>query len=306
MSCKIAVLIPTYNAGKRWEQVLEQIAAQTQPIDKVIIIDSESTDDTVGKAKQYGAEVISIHKEDFTHGYARHKMVVQFPDFDFYVFLTQDAELASKSSVENLLQSFNNPLVGAAFGRQIPFPDASVIESHNRTFNYPDQSYIRSRQHIPTHGFKTIFCSNSFAAYRKVAYDQAGGFPVETNFGEDTLLCAKMILNDWQIAYQADATVNHSHNNTLLQDAQRFYEIGKFHKQNLWLYQAFGKPGGEGFKYINSQLKYVLRKNPLLIFAVIIGAINKFAAYKAGLKVTPAPHKPGINANPIEISYNQH
>lgn len=285
MNYKIALLIPTYNAGEKWKKVLKQIPLQTQRPDKVIVIDSESTDHTVDIARRHGADVMVIPKKDFTHGYARHKMVAEYPEFDIYILLTQDAILASEHSIETLVKAFDNPAVGVAFGRQKPYPEAGIIETHNRNFNYPDQSSIKSKKDIPAYGFKTIFCSNSFAAYRKTAYDQTGGFPLEANFGEDTLLCAKMILSDWEVAYVADANIYHSHNNSLLQDFKRFYEIGLFHKKNPWLYTMFGKPSGEGLRYLTSQVKFVLKRNPLLLPAVVIRTINKFIAYKSGLQL---------------------
>ena len=65
-----------------------------------------------------------------------------------------------------------------------PGRGANPIEAHARLFNYPPVSAIRSLEDAAAMGFKAIFFSNSFGAYRRTALEQVGGFPKESNFGE--------------------------------------------------------------------------------------------------------------------------
>ncbi|EDQ5460999.1 glycosyltransferase, partial [Salmonella enterica] len=47
---KITLIIPTYNAGALWPNVLDAIKQQTIYPDKLIVIDSGSKDETVSLA----------------------------------------------------------------------------------------------------------------------------------------------------------------------------------------------------------------------------------------------------------------
>ena len=57
MNC--GLIIPTLNAGKNFATLLEQIAAQDLPLIK-LIVDSESTDDTVTLAKKFNFDVMTV------------------------------------------------------------------------------------------------------------------------------------------------------------------------------------------------------------------------------------------------------
>ncbi|MES2268532.1 MAG: glycosyltransferase family 2 protein [Bacteroidota bacterium] len=279
---RIALFIPTYNAGDSWADLLNALQQQSLKPNIFAVIDSSSSDATVQLAKNQGAEVLNIAQKEFTHGLARHRLTESFPDNDIFIFMTQDAMPASDQSLANLVKAFDDNAVGVAYGRQLPRLAAGPIERQERLFNYPEVSSVRSEADIPRLGFKTIFCSNSFAAYRKTAYLESGGFPPEAQFGEDTILTAKIINKGWKIAYVADAIVIHSHGYNLAEEAARYREIGKFHRRNQWLFENFGKPGKEGFKLLFSQLLFVLKNNPISLPLVPIRIANKWLAYKKG------------------------
>ena len=82
---------------------------------------------------------------------------------------------------------------------------------------------------------KTAFNSNSFAAYRRKALKDVGGFPINTILSEDMYVTAKMLLKNWSVAYCADAKVYHSHNYTIWQEFKRYFDIGVFHAKEAWI-----------------------------------------------------------------------
>ena len=95
-----------------------------------------------------------------------------------------------------------------------------------RSFNYPAESHVRSKEDIPVRGIKTFFCSDVCAAYRREIYLELGGFdyPISTN--EDMFYAARAIRAGYLIAYAADALVFHSHNLTLKEQYRRNYIQG--------------------------------------------------------------------------------
>lgn len=287
----VSLLIPTLNAGSLWPQVLESIGAQSQPIHQKIIIDSGSDDDTIKLAQEHGFKVISIDKKEFNHGRTRQMLADAAGDTNICIFLTQDAILAAQDSLFNLVQAFDDISVGIAYGRQLPHKNAKPLETHARLFNYPDISNKRGLSDKERLGFKVFFCSNSFAAYRLTALKAIGGFPVDSIMGEDAIVAAKMLLKGYKVAYVAEAAAHHSHSYTAKEEYKRYFDTRVFHEQNKWLIDNFGKPTGEGIKFVKSELKYVMGHDPKSVFKSITSIFAKWLGYKSGKYYKKIPAK---------------
>ena len=180
------------------------------------------------------------------------------------------------------MAAFNDSSVGAAYGRQLPRPYATAIEAHARLFNYPRASATRSLEDANTMGVKAIFFSNSFGAYRRCALQEVGGFPRQSNFGEDTVVAARLLQRGWRLAYVADALAHHSHAYSHIEESRRYYKIGQLHCSEPWLLRDFGKASTEGRKFAASEIQYLLRRAPWLIPDAILRSGLKYLAYRFG------------------------
>jgi GT2 family glycosyltransferase len=58
----VAILIPTWNRAALLAQALENLGRQTYPIERVIVVDNGSADDSAAVAARAGAEVISLRE----------------------------------------------------------------------------------------------------------------------------------------------------------------------------------------------------------------------------------------------------
>jgi rhamnosyltransferase len=279
---KISILIPTLNAGQEWLKVLGGINNQSLEFENKIIVDSGSIDDTVVLARQHGFEVIEIDKSEFNHGATRQLLVNNSLTSDVCIFLTQDAILASPNSISKIVDAFADSDVGMAYGRQLPRQGAKPLEIHARMFNYPPVSEVLSVNDFDRLGFKVFFCSNSFAAYRKSALQAVGGFPSDSIMGEDAIVAAKMLIAGYKKAYVAEATVYHSHSYTLGEEFKRYFDTRVFHEQNNWLIDKFGKPTGEGIKFLKSELSYVISNDFKSILKSVSSLWVKWLGYKSG------------------------
>lgn len=289
---KTNLFIPTYNAGKLWPSVLESIASQTARFNHKVIIDSGSTDDTLAMDLVRGFEIIKIDKSKFDHGGTRQLAIKTFDDADVFVFLTQDAILADPDSIAKMILKLEeNPLLGMVYGRQLPHIGAKELESHARVFNYPAHSQVRSLQDAGKYGIKTISCSNSFAAYKKLAFVDVGGFPKGLILGEDVIIAGKMLLNGWQMAYHAESAVYHSHNYSIKEEFNRYFDIGVFHSDNSWIFEKFGRAESEGLKYLKSELSYLFKNNLWVLPKSGLSIMAKWLGYKAGLLHDHFPNK---------------
>lgn len=278
----VAVIIPTYNGVNDLHRLLDSLDSQTLQFD-LLIVDSGSVDGTAELARKRSRYFKSIATKDFNHGGTRQQMVQDAPGYDIYVFLTQDAYLENASSLQHLIQPFSDDArVGAVCGRQLPHLDATPLAQHARQFNYPATSHITQYDASGKNGLKTAFMSNSFAAYRRDALLEAGGFPEHVILSEDMFVTAQMLLKGWKIAYAAQAECRHSHNYTVLEEFRRYFDIGVFHARESWIREKFGGAGGEGLRYVESELKFLGLKRLHLWPSSLWRNACKLIGYKLG------------------------
>lgn len=277
-----SVCVPTLNAAAQWKEFVDALRAQTLVPQQVIIIDSESSDSTPELARREGFRLVPIARQDFRHGSTRQLAVELASDSEILVYLTQDALLATPNAFAALLKPFDDASVGAAYGRQLPRKGAGPIEAHARLFNYPATSGVRTIESARALGFKAIFFSNSFGAYRCSALESVGGFPCDVNFGEDTVVAAKLLLAGWKIAYAGEAEVFHSHSYTFREEFRRYISVGELHATHPWLLHEFGGTSGEGLRFMKSELSMLSKDAPLEIPGAIIRTACKFLGYKLG------------------------
>ena len=292
------VVIPTCNAAAYWKRLHQGLTAQGVSPEQVLIVDSCSEDGTQALARRAGYRLLEIRRDSFRHGATRQLAASFFPKQETLIFLTQDAlPQPQERCFEQLLLAFRNPEVGAAYGRQVARDGAGPIELHARLFNYPDQSEVREFASKGELGFRAAFFSNSFAAYRRSAFDQVGGFPTNTIVSEEVTVAARMLLAGWKIAYQADARVAHSHDFTFRQEFARYFDIGVYHGRSKWLLEQFGTAGGEGRAFIHSQLRFLWRTAPALLPAAMGRNVSKWLSYQLGLheRWLPLPVKRGFS-----------
>jgi rhamnosyltransferase len=84
------------------------------------------------------------------------------------------------------------------------------------------------------------------------------------------------------IAYQAQATVYHSHNYSLLAEFRRYFDTGVFHAQQPWLTQDFGGAGREGLRLLRSEMVYLLKRAPWLLPEAACRTVLKALGYRLG------------------------
>jgi len=289
-SLRIACIIPTYNGRNDIVRLLKKLRTQTAKLD-LFIVDSSSNDGTEELARTNCNNFLSIPSSEFNHGGTRQLMVERNPEYDIYVFLTQDAYLEDPHALEKIVAPFADPKVGAVCGRQLPHLDATLLASHARAFNYPATSQVKTMADAAELGIKAAFMSNSFAAYRKEALLEAGGFPEHVILSEDMYVTAKMLMAGWKVAYASDACCRHSHNYTFAEEFRRYFDQGVFHSREPWKRKTFGGAGGEGLRYVKSELAYLGLSRFYLWPVSLLRNACKLAAYKLGQKERYIPIK---------------
>ena len=280
---RVALIIPTRNAGAHLDRLLPALAAQTLQPDEFLVVDSASSDDTVARMRAAGARVEVIEPSQFNHGGTR-RWASQQVEAQALIYLTQDAIPANPESFARLVANLQaEPDIGVAYGRQLPHPDAGLLGAQSRRFNYPPQARTKRLADAAELGIKTCFSSDSFSAYRREALAAVGGFPEDVIGSEDAHVAARMLLAGYAVRYAADAEVQHSHDYRVLEEFRRYFDIGVFYGRERWIGQAFGAASGEGLRYVKAELQVLLAAGAIWrIPEVLLRTSLKLLGYRLG------------------------
>jgi rhamnosyltransferase len=261
---------------------LHAIQQQDLKPQRLLVIDSASTDQTVSLARSAGFEVVQIERSEFNHGGTRQWAAEYLADCEIIVFLTQDAILAVPEALTEIVRCFDDPVAAVAYGRQLPHTGATTIEAHARIFNYGPSSIKKDAAAVQGMGTKVFFCSNSFAAYRRAILLKLGGFRRDLILGEDMEFAARAIGAGYSNVYCATAPAFHSHDYTLVQTVERYFDLGVFDERSPWMRRKFGSHRGEGLRFIASELRYLAMHAPLEIPRALVQTTGKLLGYRLG------------------------
>lgn len=286
---EIDVVIPVYRPGEALTRLLRRLAAQTiRPAHILLVNTQEKFFDPACLEGIEGAEVIHITKQQFDHGGTRH-MAAERLAGEFILFMTQDAVPVHETLIEELYASFSDKKVCAAYARQLPRAECSIIERYTRSFNYGPESRIKTQEDIAQLGIKTFFCSNVCAMYRRSAYEELGGFERHTIFNEDMIFAAKLIQNGKAVAYCAKARVIHSHNYSSREQFHRNFDLGVSQAEHPEIFEAV-KSESEGVRMVKQTAAYLIKnKKPYLLPKLCIQSAAKYAGYRLGKNYKKLP-----------------
>lgn len=278
----VDVIIPVYNPGDEFDELIRRLQKQDKDINKISIIHTRDGKDITELAKRYNNIVIrEIEPDQFDHGGTRDEGI-RGSLADVVVCMTQDAIPQNSKLISTLLEALCDEKVGVAYARQLPAPQSDIIEYYTRQFNYPNKSQKKSQEDIAKLGIKTYFCSNVCAAYKTEIYVELGGFEKKTIFNEDMIFASKIVNGGYTIAYEAEAKVVHSHNYSCLEQFKRNFDLGVSQKVNERMFRDI-KSEKEGLMLIKQTMKNLLKaKHLFAILRLIVLSVVKYLGYSMG------------------------
>jgi glycosyltransferase involved in cell wall biosynthesis len=112
----VSICIPTYNRASTIGVAIESALAQTYPDIEVVVVDDDSTDDTVRAVEQYKDPRIRFHRNPRRLGQAVNRnRCAELSNGDLIKFLDSDDEL-DRGCVAELAELFDaDPPIGMAF-----------------------------------------------------------------------------------------------------------------------------------------------------------------------------------------------
>lgn len=292
---EVDIIIPLYKPGKELFTLLDRLKAQTFPVNRIILMNTEEKyftqlvygTDFVDRYRN--VEVYHLSKREFDHGGTRRKGVAK-SKAPVFVMMTQDAYPADEFLIERLVEPLKEQ-VAVSYARQLADDKSSVLERFSRQFNYPDKSMVKSIADLDSLGIKTYFCSNVCAAYRREIYDSQGGFIRHTIFNEDMIYAAGVTKAGYQIAYVAQSKVVHSHNYNCRQQFHRNFDLGVSQADHPEIFAGV-RSESEGKRMVKAATTY-LKENRMKrkIPYFYMQCFWKYAGYLLGKNYKKLPRK---------------
>jgi len=229
-----SILIPTKNGERDIGACLEAAYSQegVGPIE-VLVIDSGSTDATLEIARRYPVRIENIPPESFHHARTRN-FAANLATGEFLVFLSQDAVPADGLWLSAMLKNFRDPAVGAVYGRQLPVPGAPLERHDTLAAVYGDERLVKAPSTQGNLGYRYYHFSDANAAIRKSVW-QKTRFPEDFKVFEDLGIAKRILDSGWQIVYEPQSRVYHSHSHTTFALFKRYFDIGfTFSRLGIW------------------------------------------------------------------------
>ena len=219
LSSNVSVIIPTFNAGEQFYDLIYRLKHQND-IDSVeiIVVDSGSTDKTLSICKEFQVKVIPIPQEQFSHSYARN-LGASKANGEILVFITQDALPSS----EYWLRGFISPIVKeeavAVSCGEIPPKHADL---YYKICSFLHSQYLGSLDEIRslnTTDMSDLASLHKNASLNDVACAIAASvfedFQYRGDFAEDLDLGCRLIKKGFYLKHLHSIKVIHGHNRTI-------------------------------------------------------------------------------------------
>lgn len=219
-----SVVILTYNGDRYLRDILSAVRSQRYAGQvEVLIIDSGSTDDTLGIIEQHDwVRLIEIPNADFGHGRTRNLGVAEAKG-DVVAMLTHDAVPAHDRWLAELVRPLaDDERIAAVVGKQIARPGAPPAMKYDirRAFERlgPDTAVsVTWETDWPATAVEVAsraFFSDANAALRRAVV--GGEVPYrDVDYAEDQLLARDLIAAGYRVAYAPRGSVMHSNDTTL-------------------------------------------------------------------------------------------
>ena len=194
----VSLIIRTKNEEKWIGHCLRAVTGQDYKNIEIVLVDNESTDQTVAVAKQFNVKVVSISK--FKPG-AAINLGINESSGEYLVCLSGHCIPTDNRWLSNLVQDLDNREVAGVYGRQEPLSFTSDIDKRDLLMVFGLDKKVQIRD---------SFFHNANSAFRREVWDKYP-FDEEVTNIEDRVWGQQVINSGLKIIYEPSASVYHWH-----------------------------------------------------------------------------------------------
>jgi rhamnosyltransferase len=222
---EVSIIVLTKNGRPHLERLLPTVVAQARKVSgELIAVDSGSLDGTLELLQCFPVRVVQILPEDFHHARTRN-FAATLARGQILVLLSQDAVPASENWLESMIRNFDDPQVGAVYGRQYPRRGSSLERREALDAVYGDVRVVKDPARRNGLGYRFYHFSDANAAIRRSVWEKTQ-FPEDLKVFEDLGLAKRILDGGWKIVYEPKAAVIHSHDHNTVGLLKRYFDIG--------------------------------------------------------------------------------
>lgn len=207
----ISVIVRTHNEEKWIGQCLRSVADQTVDDLEVVLVDNQSTDKTVEKARHVYPDLTLVHVEDYMPGLALNEGI-RAAEGDFFVCLSAHCVPVDDQWLAALRENFDQVEdMAGVYGRQVPVESTDPIDKRDLIRTFGPERRVQERD--------TFFHNANSMIRRDVWADHPFKEGV-TNI-EDQIWGNEVINAGYKLVYEPEAAVYHHHGINQGNDEQR-------------------------------------------------------------------------------------
>jgi rhamnosyltransferase len=196
----ISIIIRTHNEERWISRCLKQIEYQTFKDIEIILVDNESTDNTVIRAKNIFPEIIIINIVEFKPGLAINEGILASSG-DYIVILSAHCVPINEHWLQNLYKNIQDESVAGVYGRQVPMKHTSSLDKRDLVVVFGLDKRIQK---------KDYFFHNANSIIRRDTWEKFPFDETVTNI-EDRVWGKDVIEAGYTIIYEPEASVYHYH-----------------------------------------------------------------------------------------------
>jgi rhamnosyltransferase len=213
----VSIIMRSFNEGWALRKTLASLRAQDYKRWELIVVDSGSTDGSVGLIRRMSpARFVQIAPSEYNPARVmNHAMTLMTSQLA--IFLNADATPQGSDWLRPLVSALGDSNVAAVFGRQIPRPDCQAVFAHDY-----ERCFGPNRQSAQWDHF---FSMASSGVRREVWLRR--GFNERLRYSEDDEFTRWCVAQGYRIAYVPESVAMHSHNYTPSQVWKRSFGEGE-------------------------------------------------------------------------------
>lgn len=197
----ISVIIRTKNEERWIKSCLEGILSQkVNHSVEIVLVDNESTDKTVQRAKAICPDLILVSIEHFLPGFALNEGI-RVSNGEHIVCLSAHCPPVDNQWLAALLQNFDDPAVAGVYGRQVPTRFTNSVDKRDLMLTFGLERRVQERE---------TFFHNANSMLRRDIWDR---FPFDEKISniEDRIWGQEVVRAGYKLVYEPTAAVFHHH-----------------------------------------------------------------------------------------------
>uniref|UniRef100_A0A6H1ZR00 Putative glycosyltransferase n=1 Tax=viral metagenome TaxID=1070528 RepID=A0A6H1ZR00_9ZZZZ len=194
----VSIIVRTKNEGKWLKDCLTAVSKQTYKNFEIIIVDNDSTDNTLEIARQFKVKIVGIKK--YMPGKSLNKGI-RNSSGEIITALSGHCIPTNEYWLANLIRNFRDKNVMGVYGRQEPLPSTSDIDKCDLIYTFRLERIIQ---------VKDPFFYNANSMFRRSMWEQTP-FSESILSIEDWLWGMAVIKSGFKLIYEPEASVYHYH-----------------------------------------------------------------------------------------------